>query len=117
MTLEPGTRVDRFGSEYGSYISAADAPYSQRSLPPSNLDTPIDTSSYPYNYHVYTVRRRIEVVGGPIAPWFGQPGLGTQFYIGGVGNVRTHIARGLLTPENVTELIVGAGRGGGNQCG
>ena len=38
MTLQAGAKVDRFGSEYGRYVSAAEAPYNQRSLPPSNLD-------------------------------------------------------------------------------
>jgi hypothetical protein len=32
--------MDRFGSEYGSFVSPAGAPYMQRALPPSNLDTP-----------------------------------------------------------------------------
>lgn len=40
MTLLAGLLIDRFGSEYGSYTSPASAPYMQRALPPSNLDTP-----------------------------------------------------------------------------
>ncbi|KAI4176676.1 MAG: hypothetical protein LQ343_000968 [Gyalolechia ehrenbergii] len=115
LTLRPGTRVDRFGSEYGSYISAADAPYAQRALPPSNLDTPPATPEYPYNYRIYTVLKRLDVLGGPIAPWFGQPGLGTQFYTGAIGNVRTLIAQGCLARENITQIVAGAGQG--NQCG
>lgn len=39
ITLSVGVQVDRFGSEYGTYTSPRDAPYIQRSLPPSNLDT------------------------------------------------------------------------------
>ena len=38
LTLQTGTFVDRFGSEYGSFLAPAAAPYLQRSLPPSNLD-------------------------------------------------------------------------------
>ncbi|KPM38690.1 hypothetical protein AK830_g7888 [Neonectria ditissima] len=53
MILQTGTYVDRFGSEYGSFISAAAAPYSQRALPPSNLDTNPSSPDFPYNYHVY----------------------------------------------------------------
>lgn len=40
MTLPAGALVDRFGSEYGSYASPAAAPFMQRGLPPSSLDTP-----------------------------------------------------------------------------
>jgi len=40
ITLQVGFLIDRFGSEYGSYVSPALAPYMQRALPPSNLDTP-----------------------------------------------------------------------------
>ncbi|KAL9001736.1 MAG: hypothetical protein Q9188_005296 [Gyalolechia gomerana] len=109
LTLRPGTRVDRFGSEY------ADAPYAQRALLPSNLDTPPATPEYPYNYRIYTVLKRLDVLGGPIAPWFGQPGLGTQFYTGAIGNVRTLIAQGYLARENITQIVAGAGQG--NQCG
>ena len=138
MTLLPGTKVDRFGSEYGmlithphqlsfeslakyclsiigSYVSAADAPYSQRALPPSNLDTPVDTPDFPYNYHIYTVIKPLECVGGPIAPWFGQPGLGAQFYVGGTGNILGLVANGYLEKVNKTKIEPGPGRGG--DCG
>lgn len=40
MTLPAGFMLDRFGSEYGTYTSPQGAPYMQRALPPSNLDTP-----------------------------------------------------------------------------
>lgn len=45
MTLPVGLLIDRFGSEYGSYASPAAAPYMQRALPPSNLDTPAGNPS------------------------------------------------------------------------
>ncbi|MCJ1452568.1 hypothetical protein MMC28_002911 [Mycoblastus sanguinarius] len=112
MTLLAGTKVDRFGSEYGAYVSAADAPYSQRALPPSNLDTPADTPDYPYNYHVYTVAKSFTVLGGPIAPWFGQPGLGAQFYVGATGNVLSLLNMGILERVNKSRIEPGAGRGG-----
>ncbi|KAI4190115.1 MAG: hypothetical protein LQ346_004985 [Caloplaca aetnensis] len=124
MSLLPGTQVDRFGSEYadheplhrlGSYISAADAPYAQRALPPSNLATPPDAPDYPYNYRIYTVLKRLDVLGGPIAPWFGQPGLGVQFYTGGIGDIRTLVARGYPARDNATEIVPGPN--GGSRCG
>lgn len=72
-------KVDRFGSEYGSFLSPAEAPYDQRALPPSNLDWPNEEPAVPFNYHKYVVRKEFVVLSGPIAPWFGQPGQGTQY--------------------------------------
>ncbi|RKU48237.1 hypothetical protein DL546_004296 [Coniochaeta pulveracea] len=40
FTLLPGMVVDRFGKETGTFLAPAAAPYMQRSLPPSSLDTP-----------------------------------------------------------------------------
>ncbi|KAF4983617.1 hypothetical protein FZEAL_1026 [Fusarium zealandicum] len=111
MLLEPETLVDRFGSEYGSFISAAAAPYSQRALPPSNLATNPDAPDFPFNYHVYRVLKPLPVVGGPIAPWFGQPGLGAQFYTGGVGNIMALIEKGYLKKEKASVLISKKGKG------
>lgn len=43
LILPVGTLIDRFGAERnGMYFSPAAAPYLQRALPPSNLDTPQD---------------------------------------------------------------------------
>ena len=89
----------------GSFISAAAAPYSQRALPPSNLDTDPSAPEFPYNYRLYRVLRPMEVVGGPIAPWFGQPGLGAQFFTGGIGNIMTLIEEGYLQREDAKALL------------
>ncbi|KAF9959367.1 hypothetical protein BGZ72_009829 [Mortierella alpina] len=91
ITLHAGALLDRFGSEWGSYLAPADAPYPQRALPPSNLDTPQDRdkNNYPNNYHVYRVLTDFVVLSGPIAPWFGQAGQGVQY----------------LTPSNIKTLI------------
>ncbi|CAG9976901.1 unnamed protein product [Clonostachys byssicola] len=105
MILEAGTFVDRFGSENGTYISAASAPYSQRALPPSSLNTQPSAPDFPFSYHVYQVVKPFKVVGGPIAPWFGQPGLGAQFYTGGVGNVLDLIAGGYLERADPSSQI------------
>jgi hypothetical protein len=37
VTLAEETLLDRFGSEWGTFVSPAGAPYAQRALPPSNL--------------------------------------------------------------------------------
>lgn len=45
---------------------------------------------YPYEYRLYIVLKRLDILGGPIAPWFGQPGLGVQFFTGPTeGNVES----------------------------
>lgn len=100
MTLSLGTILDRFGSEYGTFVSAAGAAYGQRSLPPSNLDA-APGATYPYNYHVYTVSKPLVVVAGPIAPAFGQQGLGLQFLV--PANVITLVNQGYLTRLDLTD--------------
>lgn len=80
MTLVPGTKVDRFGSAFGTFVAPAGSPYDQRALPPSNLGRPAHgNSTVTFNYHVYEVQKPVVVIGGPVTPWFGQPGSGTQF--------------------------------------
>ncbi|MEH1012061.1 TNT domain-containing protein [Micromonospora sp. CPCC 206060] len=75
--LRPGVRVDRFGFPGGSFLAPVDTPFAERSLPPQSLNTPDGTPLS--NYHVYCVLRPFTVSAGPIAPWFGQPGLGIQY--------------------------------------
>ena len=99
----------------GTYISAADAPYSQRSLPPDRLNTPGGSSAYPYNYHLYKVNISFVVEGGPIAPWFGQPGLGAQFDTNVTGNISTLIKHGYLEKLSISSIQPGPGKGG--KCG
>lgn len=145
LTLRVGTELDRFGSEFGTYhsgscvprakstttlrtepltdcsecagsfVSAADAPYDQRSLSPTNLDTNPTASDYPYNYHVYKVVKEFDVLGGPIAPWFGQPGLGAQFYVGYIGNIMKLIE--LEYVQKINKTIIKRGPGTPNPCG
>ena len=77
VTLEVGRKIDRFGGEGGNYFSPLGAPYIERALPPQNLDT--FDGKFPNNYHVYEVIKKLAVTLGPVAPWFEQPGMGTQF--------------------------------------
>lgn len=69
--LKPGTLVDRYGRSGGSFLSPAGTPFEARALPPHYLNT--------HPYHVYEVVKPFEVQAGRIAPWFGQPGMGTQY--------------------------------------
>jgi hypothetical protein len=50
ITLAVGFQIDRFGSEYGLYTSPRGAPYMQRALPPSSLDTPQSSPVYVYYF-------------------------------------------------------------------
>lgn len=100
----------------GDFLGAADAPYNQRSVPPSNLDTNPDAPLYPYKYYIYQVLKPLEVIGGPIAPWFGQPGLGTQFYTGDTGSVLDLIDMGYLARVNSSVLISTAQGCGVGDC-
>ena len=75
-----GTLIDRYGSEFGNFLAPAGAKYAERSLPPVNLVS--DPADY-CNYHAYLVTKPLPVYSGPIAPWFEQPGLGTQYEVVG----------------------------------
>ncbi|KZV94276.1 hypothetical protein EXIGLDRAFT_673159 [Exidia glandulosa HHB12029] len=86
IILPVGTLVDRFGGEVNACLSPAFAPYIQRAIPPINLNPPCTPITPPAgrtlftnNYNLYNVTRKIEVIAGPIAPAFGQPGRGTQY--------------------------------------
>lgn len=58
---------------------------------------------YPYNYHVYSVVKPLEVLAGPIAPWFGQPGAGVQYEL--YQSVATLIEQGYLQREDPSVLL------------
>lgn len=77
-TLYPGEDIDRYGSEYGSFLAPTGLPYASRSIPPQSLDS---VPAGPCNYHNYKVLKPFAVDAGPIAPWFGQPGLGLQYQL------------------------------------
>lgn len=94
FTLKAGTMLDRFGFATGKFLAPKDTPFGKRALPPQALDTADHTNpDYqglkwtqntiipPSNYHVYCVQHDFQVDAGPIAPWFGQPGLGTQYLL------------------------------------
>ncbi|KAH8905774.1 hypothetical protein BR93DRAFT_997870 [Coniochaeta sp. PMI_546] len=101
--LHPGVVVDRFGSEYGVFVAPAAAPYMQRALPPSSLDTPQSNPEFPYNYHVYIVRQSFTVIAGPIAPWYGQPGQGVQYKLN--ESVQTLVNAGVLKRVDPSYLL------------
>jgi hypothetical protein len=81
QTLAAGTRLDRYGSEFGGFLAPYDAPYGARSIPPANLDT--FDSRYTCNYHAHEVLKPFTVEAGPAAAWFAQPGGGQQYQLDG----------------------------------
>lgn len=105
--LRPGQRLDRFGSEYGSYLAPAGDAYAERALPPQNLNT--RDAAAPCDYRVYKVAKPFWVWQGSIAPWFEQPGGGQQikldavFLDPGAGerlNVKWLLDHAYLTPAD-----------------
>jgi hypothetical protein len=78
--LPPGSRIDRYGSEFGAFLAPEGARYASRSIPPQNL---VGNPAAGCNYHDYLVVKDFQVDAGPIAPWFFQPGGGLQYQLDG----------------------------------
>ena len=72
IILQPGTIIDRYGSDYGTFTSPQRTPYANRSLAPGTEMKP---------YSVFEIVKPIEVQAGKIAPWFNQPGGGIQYML------------------------------------
>ncbi|MDN5795104.1 MAG: TNT domain-containing protein [Intrasporangium sp.] len=79
-TLAVGRYVDRYGSEYGSFLAPTGAPYARRAIPPSNL---VGTPAEQCNYYNYRVLKPLPVHVGPVAAWFEQPGGTLQYQLDG----------------------------------
>ncbi len=70
VTLEPGTIIDRYGYDTGSFVSPYGTSYTQRALPPG-------TNLKPYS--VFEVVKPLNVKSGEVKPWFGEEGHGIQY--------------------------------------
>lgn len=70
--LPPGTVIDRYGDYRGSFVSPADTPYEQRSLPYKEETC---------EYHRYEVKKPLSVTEGMVAENFGQIGGGQQYML------------------------------------
>ncbi|MCL2083431.1 MAG: TNT domain-containing protein, partial [Oscillospiraceae bacterium] len=69
-TLQPGTRIDRYGRSTGKYASPEGTPYGERALAPgANTE----------GYYVYEVVKPVKVKSGKIQPWFDEVGGGVQY--------------------------------------
>lgn len=105
QTLRPGQDIDRFGSEYGSFLAPEGLPYASRSIPPQSLD---GNPAAGCNYHDYRVVKAFTVHAGPIAPWFDQVGLGWQYQLDAslVAGAPSTINVGWLVTNGYLERLV-----------
>jgi hypothetical protein len=85
--LMPGETFDRYGFGGGKFVSPVGTPIEARALRPG-------TESLPFN--TYQVVKPFEVNAGGVQPWFGQPGLGTQYEL--PVSVNTLLNRGIIKP-------------------
>ena len=85
--LMPGEIIDRYGFGGGRFVSPAGTSFESRALRPGTENLPLNS---------YQVMKPFEVNSGGVAPWFGQPGLGTQYEL--PVSVNTLLKRGILHP-------------------
>ncbi|WP_295843108.1 glycohydrolase toxin TNT-related protein, partial [uncultured Apibacter sp.] len=74
ITLPVGTKLDRYGHEGGRFLAPLGASFESRALPIS--------SNVSSNLRFYEVIKPLKVDAGPAIPWFGQKGMGTQYFTG-----------------------------------
>jgi hypothetical protein len=86
--LEPGTTIDRYGGEGGSFASSPEASYAQRSLP-------YDPATVPYQQ--YEVLKPLPTMESEAAPWFDQPGGASQYRFD--SSIRDLVDQGFLKPK------------------
>lgn len=72
VTLNTGTWLDRFGSDYGYYVCPAGTDYTMRSCAPGTEDRP---------YSIFVLKKSEDVQAGIIAPWFDEKGGGYQYLL------------------------------------
>lgn len=95
--LTPGTVIDRFGYPGGGYLGPDGVPFAERALPPESALKPYyqyvveDPTALPPGWHIEESHA---------APWFHQPGGGTQYRIirpdGQTGSVEDLVGFGIL---------------------
>ncbi|SFC54057.1 RHS repeat-associated core domain-containing protein [Massilia yuzhufengensis] len=74
FTLLPGSKIDRYGSPYGTFTSPTGTPYRARAPKPGTDLKP---------HCVYEVNEPLTVKAGGAAPWFGYEGNGIQYELPG----------------------------------
>jgi hypothetical protein len=87
--LQPGSMVDRFGGNTGTFVAPRGTAFEARSLPADFANKPLNA---------FEVLKPINVDAGVSAPWFNQPGGGGQFEL--PQTVQELIESGHLRPIN-----------------
>ena len=72
VTLKPGKHIDRYGGNNGTFFGEEGMSISERAMAPNS-----DFS----RYNIYEIEKEIPMNEGKIAPWFDEPGLGTQYQL------------------------------------
>jgi hypothetical protein len=96
---EPVTSFDKYAgkadngefTDAGSYAAPNGTPDGERALSPKSLSGA---------YTEYEVLRLIPVQAWPAAPWFDQPGGGTQYYFGKETSMKRLIDQGYIDVTN-----------------
>ncbi len=71
VTLKADTKLDRYGSLWGTFVAPQGASFGSRALPASSKNA---------IYYQFKVLKPIEnVKAGKAIPWFGEPGMGMQY--------------------------------------
>ena len=70
--LQPGTRIDRYGSDFGSFVSPEGTPYNMRAVAPG---------TDMMQYSVFEVVKPLTVTAGKAMPWFDEIGGGIQYLL------------------------------------
>ena len=86
-TLQPGTKIDRYGDTSGIFVAPKGTSFNERSLAPGSENSP---------YNAYEVIRPFDVQAGTTAPWFDQPGGGMQYKL--PMSVKELIMQGYIIP-------------------
>jgi hypothetical protein len=71
VKLKTNTKLDRYGSLWGTFVAPQGASFGSRALPASSKNS---------IYYQFKVIKDIpNVRAGKAIPWFGEPGMGTQY--------------------------------------
>jgi hypothetical protein len=77
VQIPTGTVLTRFGEHHGKYVSQGHDALAERAIAPDALGSAQNN----FDYHVYEVIQPIPARMATIAPWFEQPGMGTQYKV------------------------------------
>ncbi|PKR58039.1 hypothetical protein COO92_13440 [Thalassospira lohafexi] len=91
--LPIGTRIDRYGSPKGAFMSPEGTPFEQRAMAPGSKSETL---------YVYELKKELPIIQGEVAPAFDQPGGGVQILpnLGEKVNVQWLIDNGYLKRVN-----------------